>query len=126
MSASILLVDDEPELLEELATFLSRQGYRVLCVGNGREALTLLGTTAVDLVITDNLMPEMTGRELIAAIRAVSGLEGLPVILISAVRMASDVPAQAQHYFHKPFRLAELAAVIQNLLAAARSAKPGP
>ncbi len=65
---SILMVDDEPELLEIFALWLGRTGYRVLTASNGAEALTILKTTHVDVLITDMRMPVMDGLTLVRSI----------------------------------------------------------
>ncbi len=66
---SILVVDDEPSLLALARDVLSLQGYKVLCGANGSEALSLLRNNAVDLVISDVIMPGMNGYELADKIR---------------------------------------------------------
>ena len=59
-----LVVDDEPKMRRVLEIMLQKMGHRVLCAGNGREALEIFEANAVDLVITDLRMPEMDGIEL--------------------------------------------------------------
>ena len=66
---SILVVDDEPSLLALARDVLSQQGYTVFCGGSGDEALHLLRNNAVDLVISDVIMPGMNGYELVGKIR---------------------------------------------------------
>lgn len=65
---SILMVDDEPELLEIFALWLGRTGYRVLTAANGAEALAILKTTHIDVLITDTRMPVMDGLTLVRSI----------------------------------------------------------
>ncbi|PCJ62824.1 MAG: hypothetical protein COA79_01490 [Planctomycetota bacterium] len=69
MSANILLVDDNDELREFLVEVLSHENYTVAEANNGREALKLLASQSFDLVITDILMPEMEGIELVKNIK---------------------------------------------------------
>ena len=61
---TIVVVDDEPDLLELAKEVLSQQGYKVLCGSNGEEALALFHSNSVDLLITDVIMPGMDGYEL--------------------------------------------------------------
>ncbi|MBQ0719875.1 MAG: PAS domain S-box protein [Gammaproteobacteria bacterium] len=68
-SETIVVVDDEPSLLALARDVLNGQGYKVLCGGNGDEALSLLRNNAVDLVISDVIMPGMDGYELAHKIR---------------------------------------------------------
>ena len=78
---TILCVDDEdiPRMLRKL--ILQKQGYRVLVAASGREALGLLEQGGVHLVLSDQMMPGMTGTELTKSIKADS--PAMPVILIS-------------------------------------------
>lgn len=61
---SILLVDDEPALLDLISEILTQQGYHVICAANGAEALQLLKTESIDLLLSDVIMPEMDGYQL--------------------------------------------------------------
>ena len=79
--AKILFVDDQPELLEIHSGFLRDNGYEVDTAANGSMAAELLSTTAYDLVITDVIMPEKEGIEIIMELR--DSHPGLPVIAIS-------------------------------------------
>lgn len=82
--ATILLVEDEPSLMRLVEIMLSRSGYRVITAGNGRAALDRLaavGLNRVDLLLTDVLMPGMTGRELAERLHAERA--DLPVLYMS-------------------------------------------
>lgn len=87
---TILVVDDEkiPRMLRCL--ILQKQGYSILAAESGKEALTLLANGGIDLVLSDQMMPGMTGTELTKAIKARS--PATPVILISGV---NEIPADA-------------------------------
>jgi CheY-like chemotaxis protein len=63
-SETVLIADDEEALLELASEILNHQGYKTICVSNGREALEILKQTSVDLLISDVIMPEMGGYEL--------------------------------------------------------------
>ena len=77
----ILIVDDEPGLRSSMSTLLRLQENQVAEAEDGREALDLLATSRVDLMITDNQMPHLNGQELIAAAKAVGYT--FPMILYS-------------------------------------------
>ena len=79
---TLLVVDDDPDVLELTVTLLSEGGYRVLSAPSGGAALALLEREAVDLVVTDVVMPGMTGFELVE--RARQRRPDLPVIYMSA------------------------------------------
>ncbi len=87
---TILCVDDEdtPRMLRRL--ILQRQGYDVIAAASGKEALARLGEGGIDLVLSDQMMPGMTGTELTKAIKASS--PEMPVILISGV---NEIPPDA-------------------------------
>ena len=86
----ILCVDDEeiPRKLRELV--LKKQGYEVITVGSGKEALEALAIRRFDLVLTDQLMPGMTGTELTRQIK--SSTPEMPVIIVSGV---NELPGDA-------------------------------
>ena len=67
--AHILIVDDEVSITKMVEQLLAIQGHQVVCATNGIEALKILGCQAIDLVITDIVMPEMDGYELIMELR---------------------------------------------------------
>lgn len=87
---TILCVDDEeiPRMLRKL--ILQKQGYRVVTAASGKEALALLEEGGIDLVLSDQMMPGMTGTELTKSIK--SSRPAMPVILISGV---NEIPADA-------------------------------
>jgi DNA-binding response OmpR family regulator len=80
---TLLLVEDDDTVRETLALILERQGYRVLTAPNGRAALIVCEThrNPIDLVITDVVMPQMGGRELVRRLEAVR--PGVPVLYMS-------------------------------------------
>ena len=80
-STTILIVDDIPDIRELLSIILSDAGYEVLSASNGLEAIEILASNSIDLVVTDILMPKMDGIELIN--RAKESHKNLQFILIS-------------------------------------------
>jgi len=89
---TILCVDDEdvPMMLRKLV--LEKQGYQVLTAPSGKEALALLHRGGIDLVLSDQMMPGMTGTELTKFVKA--GWPEMPVILISGV---NEIPTDATY-----------------------------
>lgn len=114
-SATILIVDDEPEVRAVVAEFLEDFGYRVLQAEGGTQALRRLAENpTVQLLITDIRMPEMSGIEL--AERAAEGNPQLKVIFISGYFVAQQV---RRRFLRKPFRMKELEAAVRAELATA-------
>jgi two-component system, sensor histidine kinase and response regulator len=117
----ILIVDDEPAILESLATLLADEGYSVQTAPNGRVALELVATSPPDLLITDVLMPGLDGWALLAQVR--ERTPDLPVIVISAVERR-DTPQRevliTDHtvFLRKPFAADTLLAIVHRLTVA--------
>ncbi len=86
----ILLVDDEPHILQVLAIKLRNAGYEVTTANDGEEALETATSTIPDLVITDVQMPYMNGVELCRGLAADPRTQSLPVILLTARGYALD------------------------------------
>jgi two-component system response regulator RegX3 len=105
----ILLADDEPALLRSVTYALSREGFTVDTVVDGRAALDAAHAEPYDLAILDIQMPELNGLEVCRQIRAVSTL---PIILLTARDSEMDtvigLEAGADDYVSKPFSVAEL------------------
>ena len=107
--ATILIVDDDPQVREIVAEILGDFGHRVVAAGGGIEALQVLDDTpGIELVITDVRMPDISGLELAA--RATRARDGLKVILISGYFLDPDI---GMRVLHKPFRMTELQAAVE-------------
>jgi two-component system cell cycle sensor histidine kinase/response regulator CckA len=116
-SGTILVVDDEALMLTMADAILSEFGYKVVTATNGQKALDILAhpATAVDLVITDLVMPGMGGRELMERIRG-QGMR-MPILAMSGYVLPEDKQAQAS-YLQKPFTTADLLRKVKAALAA--------
>lgn len=114
----VLVVDDEPNMRRVLEIMLGAAGYAVFSAANGREALALLRSTPVDLLITDLRMPEMDGIELLRQMRA-DGIDA-PVIMITAHGSVETAVAAmkfgASDYILRPFDIDALELVIARVL----------
>jgi response regulator RpfG family c-di-GMP phosphodiesterase len=115
----ILLVDDEPQLLEVCGEALEDRGYSVLRAGNGDEALKLISANPVSLVITDLKMPRMNGMELLQSINERGGdSEVIFLTGYGTVENAVDcVRMGAADYMLKPFDIRELLSKVEKILA---------
>jgi CheY-like chemotaxis protein len=116
----ILCVDDEENQLAVRKMVLEQAGYSVLAAGSGQQALALLAAHPIDLVLSDHLMPGLTGTELARQIKA--GNPGLPVILISAV---NEIPADAAYADLFMSKLDGPQAMCQNISAILARSKNG-
>ena len=113
-SERVLLVDDEPGVLRSLSTGLSLLGYQVTCEARPQEALALLEDEDFDVVVTDQMMPEMSGVELAASIAALR--PDLPVVLMSGAEIDGDAASSVRATLSKPLRIPELAACVRSVL----------
>jgi two-component system cell cycle response regulator len=117
---AILLVDDNTEILEFLTDDLSEY-YKVFTALNGQEALLLLSTEAIQLVISDIMMPVMDGYELCRSIKSNIEHSHIPVILLTAKNTLQSkiqgLEEGADAYIEKPFSPAYLQVQIANLLS---------
>jgi len=122
MSRTILVVDDEPTLLETLAYNLTEDGYRVVTAADGREALERFRAERPDLVVLDLMLPELSGTEVCRIIRRESGV---PILMLTArsgeVDKVVGLEIGADDYVTKPFSLRELQARIRALLRRAEA-----
>ncbi len=127
----ILIVDDEPDLLDLLAYNLERAGYRVGRATTGRDALAQVGRRQPDLVVLDVMLPDLEGFEVLRALRAREATRAVPVILLTARGEEPDklvgFELGADDYVVKPFSPRELLARVRAVLKRARGAgAPGP
>jgi CheY-like chemotaxis protein len=118
---TVLLVDDEPDVLAVYSMLLDMSGFAVLAARDGRDALRLLESKVPDVIVTDWMMPVMNGKALCETLRADgSALSKVPVIVASAAMEAPDGRHRLYDFFlRKPVELEELVAAIDNV------ARPG-
>ncbi len=103
----VLIVDDNEVNRDLLAKRLQRQGYEVTVASNGFEALEILGSMSLDLVLLDIMMPQMNGYQVLETLKADPALRHIPVVMISAVNDIDSVvrciELGAEDYLSKPF-----------------------
>jgi DNA-binding response OmpR family regulator len=119
--ATVLVADDDEDILALVKFRLERAGYRVLTAKDGREALALARERHPDLGVFDVMMPGMTGYELTQTLRTEDETSAMPIILLTARVQERDVDrgfgVGADDYVRKPFSPQELRARVQALLA---------
>jgi CheY-like chemotaxis protein len=114
--ALILVVDDEPPIIQFLADLLEEEGHRVAIAEHGGSALDQIAREAPDLVISDLMMPVMDGARMLEQLRDNPTTAQIPVIMISAAgeKQASATGADAS--FGKPLDVGRLLSTIDTLL----------
>lgn len=104
MRKLILVVDDEFEVLETISAILEDEGYEVLGAADGKEAIDVLSKRKPDLVLSDIMMPHLTGHQLLEEIRKNKLLRSVPVVLMSAGLM-KEASLRPDAFMRKPFNL---------------------
>ena len=121
MTHKILIADDEPNILLSLEYLMKREGFEVLAVHDGQEALDAIRANRPDLVLLDVMMPKKNGFEVLQELRADDSLTGLLILMLTAkgrdTDQAKGVALGANAYMTKPFGTKELVAKVRELLA---------
>ncbi len=114
---TVLVVDDERSLLSLLSLVFETEGYRVICVSNGREALRQFSAQPIDVVVLDYLMPVMNGGEVARQMRAIN--PAVPIIMLSAsLTVPEDTRALVNEFVQKGMGTDALLQAVQRALAA--------
>ncbi len=120
-NGTILLVDDEPEIIKLMQIYLENEGYRLLMARDGLEALEQVSRESIDVMVLDVMMPNMDGVEACMKIRET---EHFPIIMLSAKGQDMDkitgLSVGADDYVTKPFSPLELVARIKSQLRRVR------
>jgi CheY-like chemotaxis protein len=115
--ATVLVVEDDPDIREALCALLEDEGYNVYSAENGQTAACLLSNRPPpSVVITDLMMPNMDGWELIERLRKSDRLAGVPVVVISAVP-PSQAPRGIRMLLRKPVNAGEVLQAVEHYAA---------
>lgn len=124
IDATILVVDDQPEILENLALVLELEGYRVLVAADGLEALAALEVEPVDLILADIAMPRLNGYQLYKRVRDNPRWVAIPFLFLTARAMDSDIrygkELGVDDYLTKPIQPEDLLAAVHGRLRRAQ------
>ena len=122
MTHTVLVADDEPNILISLEFLMKREGHRVLVARDGNAALELIRSQRPALVLLDVMMPGKSGFEVCQAVRADESLAGVKILMLTAkgrdTDLAQGLGLGADGYMTKPFSTTELAARVRDMLAA--------
>jgi CheY-like chemotaxis protein len=121
VTSTVLVVEDEVDLLFTIALSLELNGYRVIKAASGEEALTLVDKERPNAVVLDIRLPGIDGWEVINRLQAMGHFPSTPVVLLSAqvdaATAARAVELGCHAHLAKPFSTAELSGVLRDLLA---------
>ena len=120
MTKTILIADDEPNIVISLEYLLQRAGYRVVVARDGQEALDAIAAAAPDLVLLDVMLPRVSGFEVCQTIRENPALAAMRIVMLTAkgrdVERSKGLALGADAYVTKPFSTQDLLAQIRTLL----------
>ena len=120
MSHSILIADDEPNIVLSLEFLLEDAGYRVRIARDGQEAIDAVAVEPPDLILLDVMLPRLSGFDVCQRIRANPAWRGIRVVMLSAkgreVEVHKGLAVGADAYVTKPFAIQELLAEVARQL----------
>jgi two-component system alkaline phosphatase synthesis response regulator PhoP len=121
MNKTILVADDEPNIVISLEYLLKREGYTVVVAHNGQEALDAMAAQRPDLVLLDVMMPVKTGFEVCQEVRASDALKHTKILMLTAkgrdTDMVKGMALGANGYMTKPFSTHDLVQKVADLLS---------
>src|SRR5215467_13110710 len=126
-SATILIADDDPQILAMVALRLGKKGYRVLEARDGGEALRLARAEHPDVVVLDVMMPNLNGWEVARALRSEADLKSIGIVMLTAIgerinELTSPLYG-ADDYVDKPFSFEDLENKVQSVLEKRRASR---
>lgn len=120
MTKTILIADDEPNIVISLEFLLEREGYRVLVARDGQDALDAMARKQPDLVLLDVMLPRLSGYDVCQRIRDNPAWAGVKVLMLTArgreVEIAKGLALGADAYVTKPFSTRDLLQQIRRYL----------
>jgi CheY-like chemotaxis protein len=120
-TATVVYIEDEPEMIDLVRLILTRKGYQVLGASNGSDGLELIQKVCPDLILMDLMMDGIDGRQVHALLKADARLRHIPVIVVTAKQPDADSRQELQasdvdDYIYKPFSPQEILAAIEKVL----------
>jgi DNA-binding response OmpR family regulator len=122
MSATILVVDDDPVILQLLQVNFEMEGFTVITAADGQQGVDRTRADRPDIVVSDVMMPKMSGIELVAELKGDPDTAGIPILLLTAkaqqAGIGAGMDAGADDYVTKPFEPLDLVDRVNRLLDA--------
>jgi CheY-like chemotaxis protein len=127
----ILVVDDDPDILDNIITVLETQPYRLATARDGKKCMEMVGDDVPDLLILDLLMPRMDGWGVIREMRSEPRYAGVPIMVLTTVvedasrrryELETGMAMDVQQYIQKPVMPAELIRRVESMLKVNRHA----
>jgi DNA-binding response OmpR family regulator len=122
MAGHVLLIEDEPNIIEAIRFILSREGWRVDTHSNGVDAADIVRAKAPDVLILDVMLPGRSGYDILRDLRGAPETEHLPVLMLTARGQNKDREmaerAGASRFMTKPFSNAEVLDAVRSLTVA--------
>lgn len=131
MTKTVLIVDDEPNIVLSVEFLMKREGHIALTAGDGQAALEVLATKHPDLMILDVMMPRKNGFEVCSEVRVSADprIAQMPILMLTAkgreAEMKKGLSLGADAYITKPFSTHELVAKVNELLVRATTGGAG-
>jgi DNA-binding response OmpR family regulator len=120
MSQSVLIVDDEPNIVRSLEFLMTKAGYEVRVARDGEQALSEIAKAPPDLVLLDAMMPKRDGFDVCQTIRGNPDWTGIRVIMLTAkgrdIEREKGLAMGADDYITKPFSTREVVAQVEKIL----------
>ena len=118
--STVLVVDDDPVILKLLEVNFEMEGFTVLLAHDGEEGVAIARTQRPDIVVSDVMMPRMSGLELVEELKSDPDTSDIPIILLTAKAQTADVragvDAGADDYITKPFEPLDLVDRVNRLI----------
>ena len=121
MGQHVLLIEDEPNIMEAIRFILSRDGWTVSCHSDGATAMAEIERVAPDVVVLDVMLPNRSGFDILRDLRSGAGTAGLPVLMLTAKGQNKDRERAealgASDFMTKPFSNADVLGTLRRLVA---------
>ncbi len=117
----VLVIDDDPKILQMIQTILSREELEIACANSGFQAGLLISSWLPDIIVLDFLMPEMDGFEVCRRLKSDDRTKDIPIIAVTAIKETDEInkiySCGITDYISKPFRSEELVEKIKKHLS---------
>lgn len=114
---TIVIVDDDKDIVQAIETILTMEGFDVHHAYNGQDSFQLVQETNPELILLDYMLPDMTGKEIVAKVREFPSLQNTPIVIISAAHGLREITRDMaiQGLIEKPFELDELLGEVKRI-----------